>query len=61
MRKPFSLLGFPAILVAMMMVPIAAKAQSSVDVRFPRGSSGTTINGTIRGNHAISCRLSAWC
>lgn len=56
MRKLFSLLGFLAIAVAM-MVPIAAYAQSSVDVRFPRGSSGTTINGTIRGDQAVSYRL----
>jgi len=56
MHKLFSRLGFFAI-AAVMMSSIAAQAQSSVDVKFPRGSSATSIDGAIRGDQAISYRL----
>jgi hypothetical protein len=39
------------------LFPTLALAQSSVDVRFPRGASSTTINGSITGDRAINYRL----
>ncbi|QKV55478.1 SH3 domain-containing protein [Comamonas antarctica] len=56
MRKMLSRLGFVAF-AALMMTSFTAQAQSRVDVKFPRGSSGTTIDGSIRGDQTISYRL----
>lgn len=56
MRNLPSLLRFLTILLVAIF-PIAATAQSAVDVRFPKGSSGTTINGSITGDQSISYRL----
>lgn len=46
-----------AVIVLAAVAAVAAHAQSTVDVRFPRGSSGTTINASITGYEAIDYRL----
>lgn len=56
-RRLIGLLRLQA-LVWLALLPSVAFAQSTVDVRFPRGASATTINGSITGDQAINYRLS---
>ena len=51
-----------AILAAMLAAGLQAApalAQQDVDIRFPAGSSGTVINGTIVGNEYVDYNLRA--
>ncbi|MDB5586095.1 MAG: hypothetical protein JWP26_1065 [Devosia sp.] len=50
---------FRLIFTMIVLLPGAALAQDarSVDVRFPRGASGTTINGSVSGYQSVNYRI----
>ncbi|SFZ84657.1 SH3 domain-containing protein [Devosia enhydra] len=53
-----ALIAAAALAMAVIAAPIGASAQErSVEVRFPRGASGTTITDTIVGNQAVNYRI----
>ena len=58
-RSPIASLLAPAAVVAALFLGAPLAAQDSVPVSFPAGQSGTTINGTIRGDEYIDYVLSA--
>jgi hypothetical protein len=55
--RPLTIMFRLFVVIIFALVPSLASAQSSVDVRFPRGASSTTINGSITGDQAINYRL----
>jgi hypothetical protein len=44
-------------LLILAFFPAISMAQSSQDIRFPRGASSTTIDGSIRGDRGINYRI----
>jgi len=54
LRRAFSILA--GLFLFLVLAAAAAQAQT-VDVRFPRGASGTTIDGSIKGNQSVKYRI----
>lgn len=50
-------LALVASVLLVLVAPVSAQDTRTVDVRFPRGSSGTTINDSIAGYQTVNYRL----